>query len=60
MFPAGGGMCVSWIGMPQALGLVLGPAPAAPIVTHLGGHATLYAATAAVTLLGAVMIRSVP
>ncbi|MEV6599244.1 MFS transporter [Actinoplanes sp. NPDC051346] len=42
---------------------VLGPALAAPIVTHLGGYPTLYAATAAVTLLGAVLvtrIRSVP
>jgi MFS family permease len=42
---------------------VLGPAIAAPLVTHLGGYPTLYAVTAAVTLLGAVMvvkIRSVP
>ncbi|MFI5491820.1 MFS transporter [Actinoplanes sp. NPDC051859] len=42
---------------------VLGPALAAPIVTHLGGYPTLYAATAGVTLLGAVLvvqIRSVP
>lgn len=42
---------------------VLGPAMAAPIVTHLGGYPTLYAVTAAVTLLGAVMvvrIRAVP
>jgi MFS family permease len=42
---------------------VLGPAIAAPLVTHLGGYSTLYAVTAVVTLLGAVMvvrIRSVP
>lgn len=42
---------------------VLGPAIAAPLVTHLGGYPTLYAVTAAVTLLGAVLvlrIRSVP
>lgn len=42
---------------------VLGPAIAAPLVTHLGGYPTLYALTAAVTLLGAVMvvrIRAVP
>jgi MFS family permease len=35
---------------------VLGPAIAAVLVTHLGGYATLYALTAAVTLLGAVMV----
>ncbi|MEU8611726.1 MFS transporter [Actinoplanes sp. NPDC048791] len=42
---------------------VLGPAIAAPLVTHLGGYSTLYALTAAVTLLGAVLvvrIRAVP
>lgn len=42
---------------------VLGPAIAAPLVTHLGGYPTLYALTAVVTLLGAVMvvrIRAVP
>ena len=42
---------------------VLGPAIAAPLVTSLGGYPTLYAVTAAVTLLGAVLvlrIRSVP
>ena len=42
---------------------VLGPAIAAPLVTHLGGYPTLYAVTAVVTLLGAVLvlrIRSVP
>jgi MFS family permease len=42
---------------------VLGPALAAPLVTHLGGYPTLYALTAVVTLLGAVMvvrIRAVP
>ncbi|MFB9236082.1 MFS transporter [Plantactinospora siamensis] len=42
---------------------VLGPALSAPIVVHLGGYPTLYAATAVVTLLGSalvVKIRSVP
>lgn len=42
---------------------VLGPALAAPIVTHLGGYPALYALTAVVTLLGGVMvikIRAVP
>jgi MFS family permease len=42
---------------------VLGPALAAPLVTHLGGYSTLYALTAVVTLLGAVAvvrIRAVP
>ncbi|MET8232971.1 MFS transporter [Micromonospora sp. NPDC005298] len=42
---------------------VLGPALSAPLVVHLGGYPTLYAATAAVTLLGSalvVKIRSVP
>jgi MFS family permease len=35
---------------------VLGPALAAPLVTHLGGYPTLYAVTAVVTLLGATMV----
>jgi MFS family permease len=35
---------------------VLGPAIAAPLVTHLGGYPTLFAVTAVVTLLGAVMV----
>ncbi|BCJ60956.1 hypothetical protein Jiend_43780 [Micromonospora endophytica] len=42
---------------------VLGPAISAPIVVYLGGYPTLYATTAAVTLLGSVLvlkIRSVP
>ncbi|TDC39604.1 MFS transporter [Micromonospora sp. 15K316] len=42
---------------------VLGPALSAPLVVHLGGYPTLYAVTAAVTLLGSalvVKIRSVP
>lgn len=42
---------------------VLGPALSAPIVVHLGGYPTLYAATAAVTLLGGTLvlrIRTVP
>jgi MFS family permease len=51
------------INIASAAPQVLGPALAAPMVTHLGGYPTLYAVTAAVTLLGAVMvvqIRSVP
>ncbi|GIJ21185.1 MFS transporter [Micromonospora lutea] len=42
---------------------VLGPAISAPIVVYLGGYPALYAATAAVTVLGSVLvlkIRSVP
>ncbi|MGW4498011.1 MFS transporter [Micromonospora sp. NPDC004336] len=42
---------------------VLGPAISAPLVVHLGGYPALYAATAAVTVLGSVLvlkIRSVP
>jgi MFS family permease len=35
---------------------VLGPALSAPIVVHLGGYPTLYAVTAVVTLLGAVLV----
>jgi MFS family permease len=51
------------INIASAAPQVLGPALAAPMVTHLGGYPTLYAVTAAVTLLGSVMvvqIRSVP
>jgi MFS family permease len=42
---------------------VLGPVLSAPIVVHVGGYRALYAMTAAVTLLGSVLvlkIRSVP
>jgi MFS family permease len=35
---------------------VLGPALAAPMVTHLGGYPTLYVVTAVVTILGGVMV----
>ncbi|MFD0785165.1 MFS transporter, partial [Micromonospora azadirachtae] len=35
---------------------VLGPALSAPLVVHLGGYPTLYAVTAAVTLLGSVLV----
>jgi MFS family permease len=35
---------------------VLGPAIAAPLVTNLGGYPTLFAATALVTVLGAVFV----
>ncbi len=51
------------INIASAAPQVLGPALAAPMVTHLGGYPTLYGVTAAVTLLGSVMvvqIRSVP
>jgi len=40
---------------PQALG----PFGAALIVVHLGGYVTLYAATAAVTVLGTVLVRQI-
>ncbi|MEV0717591.1 MFS transporter [Asanoa sp. NPDC050611] len=40
---------------PQALG----PFAAAWIVVYLGGYPTLYAATAAVTLLGSVLVRKI-
>ncbi|MEV4760801.1 MFS transporter [Micromonospora sp. NPDC049559] len=51
------------INIANAAPQVLGPALSAPIVVHLGGYPTLYAATAAITLLGSalvVRIRSVP
>ena len=51
------------INIANAAPQVLGPALSAPIVVHLGGYPTLYAVTAAVTLLGSalvVKIRSVP
>jgi MFS family permease len=51
------------INIASAAPQVLGPAIAAPLVTHLGGYPTLFALTAVVTLLGAVAvvrIRSVP
>jgi len=51
------------INIASAAPQVLGPAIAAPLVTHVGGYPTLYGVTAAVTLLGAVLvlqIRSVP
>jgi MFS family permease len=51
------------INIASAAPQVLGPALAAPLVTHLGGYPTLYAVTAGVTLLGAVLvvrIKSVP
>ena len=38
---------------------VLGPALSAPIVVYLGGYPTLYAVTAAVTLLGSVLVRKI-
>ena len=38
---------------------MLGPALSAPIVVHLGGYPTLYAVTAAVTLLGSVLVRNI-
>ncbi|MGY0006420.1 MFS transporter [Micromonospora sp. I033] len=38
---------------------VLGPALSAPIVVHLGGYPTLYAVTAAVTLLGSALVLKI-
>jgi MFS family permease len=47
---------VGVINIATAAPQVLGPAIAAPLVTHLGGYPTLYAVTAVVTLLGAVTV----
>lgn len=44
------------INIANAAPQVLGPALAAPIVVHLGGYPTLYAVTAAVTVLGSVLV----
>jgi MFS family permease len=44
------------INIANAAPQVLGPALSAPIVVHLGGYPTLYAVTAAVTLLGSVLV----
>jgi MFS family permease len=38
---------------------VLGPALAAPIVTHLGGYPSLYVAVAVVTILGSVFVTRI-
>jgi hypothetical protein len=38
---------------------VLAPAIAAPVVRVLGGYPVLYALAAAVTLLGAVLVRKI-
>ncbi|MGW0434231.1 MFS transporter [Micromonospora sp. NPDC003197] len=38
---------------------VLGPAISAPIVVYLGGYPALYAATAAVTLLGSILVKKI-
>jgi len=51
------------INIASAAPQVLGPAIAAPLVTHLGGYPTLFALTAVVTVAGSVAvvrIRSVP
>jgi MFS family permease len=47
------------INIASAAPQVLGPAIAAPLVTHVGGYPTLYGVTAAVTLLGAVLVRRI-
>jgi MFS family permease len=47
------------INIASAAPQVLGPAIAAPLVTHVGGYSTLYGVTAAVTLLGAVLVRRI-
>jgi MFS family permease len=47
------------INIANAAPQVLGPALSAPIVVYLGGYPTLYAATAAVTLLGSVLVRNI-
>ncbi|GLY97687.1 MFS transporter [Actinoplanes sp. NBRC 103695] len=38
---------------------VLGPAISAPLVTHLGGYSTLFGVTAAVMLLGSVLVTRI-
>jgi MFS family permease len=47
------------INIASAAPQVLGPAIAAPLVTHVGGYPTLYGVTAALTLLGAVLVRRI-
>jgi len=47
------------INIASAAPQVLGPAIAAPLVTHVGGDPTRYGVTAAVTLLGAVLVRRI-
>ncbi|MFK3981898.1 MFS transporter [Micromonospora sp. NPDC050397] len=47
------------INIANAAPQVLGPALSAPIVVHLGGYPTLYAVTAAVTLLGSILVLNI-
>ncbi|WP_329102903.1 MFS transporter [Micromonospora sp. NBC_01699] len=47
------------INIANAAPQVLGPALSAPIVVHLGGYPTLYAVTAAVTLLGSILVVNI-
>ena len=53
------GKDLGFINIATAAPQVLGPAIAAPLVTHLGGYSTLYALTAVVTLLGAFMVGKI-
>jgi MFS family permease len=47
------------INIANAAPQVLGPAMSAPIVVHLGGYPTLYAATAGVTVLGSILVLKI-
>ena len=47
------------INIANAAPQVLGPAMSAPIVMYLGGYPTLYAITAAVTLLGSALVMKI-
>ena len=47
------------INIANAAPQVLGPAISAPIVVYLGGYPTLYAVTAALTLLGSVLVLKI-
>jgi MFS family permease len=47
------------INIANSLPQVLGPAVAAPLVSYLGGYPTLYLAVAAITVLGAILVRKI-
>jgi MFS family permease len=47
------------INIANSLPQVLGPALAGPVIAYLGGYSTLYALTAVVTLLGAVLVQPI-
>lgn len=47
------------ISIANSLPQVLAPVIAAPVVKYLGGYSVLYGLAAAVTLLGAVLVRQI-